>query len=428
MTTAVDTRQGASARKMLNKVPEVTLYFWVIKVLCTTVGETASDFLADNVGLGLTKTTFITGALLLAALFFQFRLRRYVAGVYWLGIVLISVVGTQITDNLTDNLGVSLVTTTIVFGIALAVVFAIWYWSERTLSIHTIFTTRRESFYWLAVLFTFALGTAAGDLTAERLNVGYAWSLVLFAGAIALVAAAHYRLGLGAVTAFWIAYILTRPLGASTGDLLSQPRNVGGLGLGTTATSAIFLAAILAVVTYLSITHRDVTEIAAHHVEPHAQVLVVAHKTAATPALLQAIRDRAASFHLLVPNPAPHAEVTDAERHRHHEQGEHVLELALPLIHQAAGRGTGGSVSVRHDPFDAVEETLHDGDFHEVIISTLPSHISRWLHTNLPQRVQHLGLPVTTVTAVGRDDLGDRAPAGDSSSATQQPEQLPESS
>ena len=376
-------------------------------MLCTTVGETASDFLADNVGLGLTKTTFITGALLLAVLAVQFRLRRYVAGIYWLAVVLISVVGTQITDNLTDNLGVSLVTTTIAFSITLSAVFAIWYWSERTLSIHTIFTTRRESFYWLAVLFTFALGTASGDLIAERLNVGYAWSLVLFAGAIALVAAAHYFLRLGAVTAFWAAYILTRPLGASTGDLLSQPRSAGGLGLGTTATSAIFLVAILAVVTYLSITRRDVTEIASHHFESHAQVLVVAHNTAATPALLQAIRERAAqgaaSFHLLVPNPAAHAEITDAERHRHYEEGEHVLELALPLIQEAAGRATEGSVSVRHDPFDAIEEALHDGEFHEVIVSTLPSHVSRWLHNNLPQRVEHLGLPVTTVTAVGRD-------------------------
>jgi uncharacterized membrane-anchored protein len=393
-------------RQMLNKVPEVTLYFWVIKVLCTTVGETASDYLSTNVGLGLTKTTFITGGLLLITLFFQFRLRRYVAGVYWLGIVLISVVGTQITDNLTDNAGVSLVTTTIVFSIALAIVFAVWYASERTLSIHTIYTTRRESFYWLAVLFTFALGTAAGDLTAERLNVGYAWSLVLFAGAIALVAALHYGAGLNAVTTFWVAYILTRPLGASTGDLLSQPRSAGGLGLGTTATSAIFLVAIVTAVAFLTVTRRDVTEIAAHRVVPHAQVLVVAHKTAATPTLLEAIRERSgrgvASFHLLVPSPAEHAEITDAERHRRHEEGEHVLELALPLIEQAAGRATEGSVSVRHDPFDAIEEIVHDGDFHEIIISTLPSHVSRWLHADLPRRVARLGLPVTTVTAAGR--------------------------
>src|SRR5438045_3801508 len=256
MATSV---RGPALRRMLNKVPEVTFYFWVIKVLCTTVGETASDYLTDNVGLGLTKTTFITAALLIVTLVAQFRLRKYVAGVYWLGIVLISVVGTQITDNLTDNLGVSLVITTILFATALAVVFAVWYVNERTLSIHTIYTTRREGFYWLAVLFTFALGTAAGDLTAERLNVGYAWSVAIFAGAIALVTIAHYRFRLNAVLAFWMAYILTRPLGASIGDELSQSRHDGALGLGTTVTSAIFLIAIIVVVTFLTITKRDVS-------------------------------------------------------------------------------------------------------------------------------------------------------------------------
>src|SRR5438105_3827472 len=190
--------RGFGLRRMLNKVPEVTLYFWVIKVLCTTVGETASDYLSDNVGLGLTKTTFITAALLIATLYFQFRATRYVAGIYWTGIVLISVVGTQITDNLSDNLGVSLVITTTGFAAALAVVFVAWWLRERTLSIHTIYTTRREAFYWLAVLFTFALGTAAGDLTAERLNLGYWVSALIFAGDIAAVALAHFGFGLNA--------------------------------------------------------------------------------------------------------------------------------------------------------------------------------------------------------------------------------------
>jgi uncharacterized membrane-anchored protein len=390
-------------RQMLNKVPEVTLYFWLIKVLCTTVGETASDYLATNLNLGLTKTTFITGAFLIVTLFFQFRLRKYVPGVYWLGIVLISVVGTQITDNLTDNFGVSLVTTTIVFSILLAFVFAAWYASERTLSIHTIYTTRREAFYWLAVLFTFALGTAAGDLTAERLNVGYAWSAVLFAAVIAAVAIAHFRFRLNAVLAFWIAYILTRPLGASLGDLLSQARADGGLGLGTTVTSVIFLLAILVVVVFLSITRKDATEARAGETAPHAQVLVVAHKTAATSALLNAVRARAAlgptTFHLLVANPSAQGELNDRERKLHHAQGEQVLEHALPLIDQAAGSPSEGSVSIRHDPLDAIEETLRKGYFHEVIVSTLPHGISDWLHADLPSRVAHLGLPVTTVTA-----------------------------
>ena len=402
-----------TARQMLNKVPEVTLYFWVIKILCTTVGETASDYLATNLNLGLTKTTFITGALLIATLVAQFRLRRYVPVVYWLAVVLISVVGTQITDNLVDNYNVALPTTTTIFSIVLALVFAGWYASERTLSIHTIYTTRRESFYWLTVLFTFALGTAAGDLTAERLNVGYAWSVVLFAAVIAAVAVAHYRFKLNAVLAFWIAYILTRPLGASMGDLLSQARSVGGLGLGTTVTSIIFLLAILVVVVFLQITRKDATEAQAAEMRAaaaasrsKAQVLVVARTTAPTPALLDAIRARVAqgpaSFFLLVPNPAEHAELTDAERDRHFQEGEQILQLALPLIDQAAGTHAHGAVSTRHDPMDAIEETLREGDFHEVIVSTLPHGISRWLHTDLPSRVAHLGLPVTTVTAAGR--------------------------
>jgi uncharacterized membrane-anchored protein len=265
---------------MLNKVPEITLYFWVIKVLCTTVGETAADFLNDNLGLGLTNTTYIMGALLVAALVAQFRLRRYVPSVYWLAVVLISIVGTLITDNLTDNLGISLVTTTIVFSIILAVVFAVWWASERTLSIHTIYSTRREAFYWLAVLFTFALGTAAGDLAAERINLGYLLSGLMFGAMIAAVAFAHYRLKLNAVLAFWIAYILTRPLGASIGDYLSQPRADGGLGLGTVVTSALFLTAILVVVVFLTITRRDETpaatvspeELAPHLHLPHPHV------------------------------------------------------------------------------------------------------------------------------------------------------------
>jgi uncharacterized membrane-anchored protein len=409
-----------STRQLLNKVPEVTVYFWVIKVLCTTVGETASDYLSDNVGLGLTKTTFITAAFLAAVLIAQFRASRYVAGIYWAGIVLISIVGTQITDNLSDNLGVSLVVTTVGFSIVLAAVFATWYAFERTLSIHTIFTRRREAFYWLAVLFTFALGTAAGDLTAERLNLGYLVSLLLFAGLIASVAVAHYVFDLNAVAAFWIAYILTRPLGASLGDYLSQPTSAGGRGLGTTTTSVIFLSAILIVVVFLSVTKRDATELVPIHSEPpeFAHVLVVAHKTAATPALLDAIRQRAAlgpaHFYLLVPNPAEHAELTDRERQQHHTDGEHVLALALPLIDDAAGGQAEGSVSTRHDPMDAIEEALDGSDFREIIISTLPPSVSRWLHRDLPGRVAHLGLPVKTVTAEDRDPSSAQSPQAES--------------
>ncbi|TFD83505.1 hypothetical protein E3T61_20910 [Cryobacterium lactosi] len=243
-------------RRMLNKVPEVTLIFWVIKVLATTVGETAADFLNVDLGLGLAVTSIIMAVLLVAALIAQFELRRYVPAVYWLSVVLISVVGTLITDNLTDNLGVPLWITTVVFAVALAITFVVWFTSEKTLSIHSIFTTRRETFYWLAVLFTFALGTAAEDLVVESLNLGFLVALLVFAGAIALVAVAYFVFHLNAVLAFWIAYILTRPLGASTGDLLSQPTADGGLGLGTTGTSALFLAVILALVIVLSVRNK----------------------------------------------------------------------------------------------------------------------------------------------------------------------------
>jgi uncharacterized membrane-anchored protein len=261
MTTTTTPRPaGASrARRMLNKVPEVTLYFWVIKIMATTVGETAADYLNANLGLGLTNTTYVMGALLLATLVFQFRAPRYVPPVYWVAIVFISVVGTLITDNLTDNFGVSLIVSTAGFAIALAVTFAAWYASERTLSIHSIVTRRRETFYWLAILFTFALGTAAGDLVAEKLSLGYWVSGLLFAGTIAIVAVAHFRFRLNAVLSFWIVYILTRPLGASIGDFLSQPTKDGGRGLGPGVTSYIFLATILALVAYLQITHVDKT-------------------------------------------------------------------------------------------------------------------------------------------------------------------------
>ncbi|WP_297345449.1 hypothetical protein [Amnibacterium sp.] len=262
MTTATRSRAtAATGRSMLNKVPEVTVFFWVIKVLCTTVGETVADFLGTNLNWGLTGTTAFMGALLAIVLVVQFRSRRYRAAVYWLAVVLLSVVGTLITDNLTDNFGVPLITTTVLFSIVLAVVFAVWFAVERTLSIHSITTTRREAFYWLAILFTFALGTSAGDLAAEKLALGYLPSALIFAGAIVAIFAAHQVLRLNAIAAFWLAYILTRPLGASLGDFLSQARADGGLGLGTTATSGLFLAAILVLVSYLAITGRDRADI-----------------------------------------------------------------------------------------------------------------------------------------------------------------------
>ena len=261
-------------RQMLNKVPEVTIFFWIIKILCTTVGETAADFLNETLHFGLTGTSVVATALLIVVLFFQFRSRKYVASVYWLAVVLISVVGTLITDNLTDGLGVSLVTTTGVFAALLAATFVVWYLVERSLSVHAITSTRREAFYWLTILFTFALGTAAGDLIAEKFALGYLTALALFAGLIVVVTAAHYVVrgalaaehrhqSTNAVLAFWLAYILTSPLGASIGDFLSQTKADGGLGLGTTATSAIFLTAILGLVIYLTVTKKDEIRVAA---------------------------------------------------------------------------------------------------------------------------------------------------------------------
>ena len=251
--------QGRMTRTLLNKVPEVTVFFWVIKILATTVGETAADFLADNVGLGLGGTTLLMTAVFVVVLAIQFRLPRYVPGVYWLTVVLISVVGTLVTDNLTDALGVPLWISTVVFAFALAVTFSVWWSSERTLSIHSIVTRRREAFYWLAILFTFALGTAVGDLVDEQWGLGYWATAVIVAALIAAVAASHLVFRANAVLTFWIAYVLTRPLGASLGDGLSQPRGDGGLGLGTTVTSAVFLVVILAVVVFLAVTRRDQT-------------------------------------------------------------------------------------------------------------------------------------------------------------------------
>jgi uncharacterized membrane-anchored protein len=261
MTAIASAAHGRpTAQRMLNKVPEITVFFWVIKIMCTTVGETAADYLNVNLGFGLTNTTYVTGALLAVMLLAQFRLRRYVPVVYWAVVVVISVFGTLITDNLTDAMNVPLTLSTPVFAAVLAVVFAVWYLVERTLSIHTIFTTRREAFYWLAILFTFALGTAAGDLLAEKASLGYAISILIFGGAIAVVATGHYVLRLNPILTFWLAYILTRPLGASIGDETSQSSHkYGGLGLGTTGTSYIFLGCILALVAFLTVTRRDQT-------------------------------------------------------------------------------------------------------------------------------------------------------------------------
>ena len=242
---------------LLNKVPEITIYFWIIMVLATTVGETAADLLATRLNFGLSVTSWIMSGIFIAALIWQMRTKAYLPTPYWLTVVLISVVGTLISDNLVDGLGISLVTTSIVFALILAAVFAAWYSSEKTLSVHTIVTTRRESFYWAAILFTFAMGTSVGDLISETLNMGYGPTALVFAAMIGAVAFLHFGLKVNAIFAFWLAYILTRPLGASIGDYMAKPAIAGGLGWGTITTSLIFLAAILTFVVFLTITKTD---------------------------------------------------------------------------------------------------------------------------------------------------------------------------
>ncbi|MFE9448166.1 hypothetical protein [Streptomyces sp. NPDC006739] len=237
-----------------NKVPEVTVYFWIIKVLTTGMGETASDFLAHL--LGPIPAVGLGGVGLVAALALQFAVRRYVAWIYWTAIVMVSVFGTMAADVLHVGLGVPYTLSTPLFLVALAAVFALWYASERTLSIHSIRTRRRETFYWAAVLATFALGTAAGDLTAT-IGLGYLGSAVLFAVAICVPALTH-RFGiLGAVPAFWIAYVITRPLGASIADWMALPARRGGLDWGLGPVTLSWTVAILGFVAYLAVSRRD---------------------------------------------------------------------------------------------------------------------------------------------------------------------------
>ncbi|HTZ87373.1 MAG TPA: hypothetical protein VMB05_11965 [Solirubrobacteraceae bacterium] len=390
---------------MLNKVPEITLYFWLIKILCTTVGETAADNLNENLGLGLSGTSYVMGAILIAVLIVQFRARKYVPGVYWLAVVLLSIVGTLVTDNLVEQ-GVTLMTTNIIFSCALIAVFVSWYVSERTLSVHTIYTRKREAFYWAAILFTFALGTSVGDYLSEQLEFGYLGALGMFAGAIALIAALHFGLRLNAILSFWLAYILTRPLGASIGDYLASPTDEGGLGLGTNTTSFIFLGAILVLVVYLAISKRDVIRAGAGTLgvatakEGEPGVLVVLNKAEATPSLLDAVRERAARgaarFFVLMPNPAHLA----FDRHSADtSKGEALLSRATEQLHGPAGGPVGGRVANGPNAYDDVVEELASGRYGEIIVETPPSHLSHSLHIDLPQRISELGYPLTTVAA-----------------------------
>ncbi|GAA4378273.1 COG4705 family protein [Paeniglutamicibacter cryotolerans] len=229
------------------KVPIITATFWTIKILSTTVGETFADYLAVNVGLGPLITTGMMITLLAVALVLQFRTRSYTPWIYWLSVVLVSIVGTQITDFFTDTLGISLYVSTAIFTVLLIAVFTTWYFQERTLAITSIDTVRREAFYWAAILTAFALGTAAGDLATEALGLGFLWGSIIF-GALIVACGIAVRAGAPVVAAFWVAYVLTRPLGASIGDLLTQDRSYGGMGVGAAVTSVLFLAVILILV------------------------------------------------------------------------------------------------------------------------------------------------------------------------------------
>lgn len=232
------------------KVPLATLSFWIIKILSTTVGETIADYLAVDLGFGLWKSTFVMFFIFIFFLVLQFRSKKLISSLYWLTIVLVSIVGTQLTDILTDKLDVSLYISSSVFSISLFVIFFIWAKSEGTLSIDSIKTRKREIFYWITILITFALGTATGDLSTEALGLGFKVGSVIYSCLI-LFFGILYLLKFNSVFVFWSTYILTRPLGAALGDLLSQAKEYGGLGLGAKWTSFVFLAIILFMITIL---------------------------------------------------------------------------------------------------------------------------------------------------------------------------------
>ncbi|OCB50977.1 hypothetical protein A5722_32420 [Mycobacterium vulneris] len=295
MTETSRNGTGRATRVMLSKVPEITLWFWVIKILCTTVGESFADWINMTLGVGLVATALIFTVVLVAVLAWQLRLERYVPFVYWLTVVVLSVTGTLYTDILTDSFAVPLAVSTSVFAVALAAVFALWFARERTLSIHSIVTTPRELFYWLAVLVTFALGTAVGDWVLQLTGWGPGISVLLPAALIAAIVVG-WRCGADSVLSFWLAYVLTRPLGANLGDWFATPTTEHGLGLGTAVTSVIFLAAIAATVLYLTRTRVDViasvspaetkSAAATHPAREHAMLGYLIAVAAVTGALL----------------------------------------------------------------------------------------------------------------------------------------------
>ena len=252
-------RSGAAqplhrALRAMRKVPEITVYFWIIKLLTTAMGESTTDYLVYQINPYVAVALGCLG--LAVALILQLLMRRYVAWVYWLAVVMVAVFGTMAADVAHVVLGIPYLVSTAFFASALAIIFATWYVSEKTLSIHTIYSGRREMFYWATVIATFALGTAAGDMTASTLRLGYFPSFVLFAVLFALPALAYWLFGLNEIVAFWFAYIVTRPLGATFADWLGKPY-LGGLGLSDAKVALVLTMLIIGFVGYLTVTHKD---------------------------------------------------------------------------------------------------------------------------------------------------------------------------
>jgi uncharacterized membrane-anchored protein len=264
--------KGLTLRGAL-RVPEITVYFWLIKALSTAMGESTSDYLvhamAPVVAVGLGFIAF------LAALFLQFSMRRYIAWTYWLAVVMVGVFGTMAADVLHVGFGVPYAVSSVFYGLVLAAVFVGWQRTEKTLSIHSVDTARRELFYWAAVVATFAMGTAVGDLTANTFGLGYFASGLLFAAVIAIPAVGYRRLGWNSILCFWFAYVVTRPFGASVADWLGKSKSVGGLGLGDGTVALALGASIFCLVAYLAITRRDEQDVErAHHVSSEAHMRI----------------------------------------------------------------------------------------------------------------------------------------------------------
>ena len=246
------------ARPLMRKVPEITGIFWVIKLLSTGMGETTSDYLVKQIDPIIGVAIGAIGFTL--ALILQFAVvRRYVPWVYWLAVVMVAIFGTMVADVLHVELGIPYLVSTGLFLVALTVIFITWYRTEKTLSVHSITTRRREAFYWATVIATFALGTAVGDMTASTLGLGYLASGLLFAVIMAIPAIGYWLFGLNEIIAFWFAYIVTRPLGASFSDWIGRSSDLGGLGLGTGQISLILAIIIAILVGYLTLTHKDET-------------------------------------------------------------------------------------------------------------------------------------------------------------------------